>query len=46
MIMIYNIEVCLCKTSLNITDAHKRLKEKKILFNIIIVKVIVIFEDI
>ena len=44
--MIYNIEVCLSRISLKTIDAHKRIKEKKILFNIIIVKVIVIFEDI
>ena len=43
--MIYNIEVYLNKDSLKITDAHKQIKEKDI-FNIIIVKVIVIFEDI
>ena len=43
--MIYNIEVCLSRISLKTTDAHKRLKEKRC-FNIIIVKVIVIFEDI
>ena len=36
MIMIYNIEACICKTSLKITDAHKRLKEKRYLFNTII----------
>ena len=45
MIMIYNIEVCLNRISLKITDAHKRLKEKDIYYYFI-VKVIVIFEDI
>ena len=29
MIIIYNIKVCLNRTSLKITDAHKRLKEKR-----------------
>ena len=43
--MIYNIEVCICKTSLKITDAHKRIKEKRYYLILLFYKVIVIFED-
>ena len=38
--MIYNIEVCLNKTSLKITDAHKRLKEKRYYLILLFYKVI------
>ena len=40
--MIYNIEVCICK----ITDAHKRIKEKRYYLILLFYKVIVIFENI
>ena len=44
--MIYNIEVYLNRISLKITDAHKRIKEKRYYLLFIIAKVIAIFEDI
>ena len=47
--MIYNIEVCICKTSLKITDAHKRIKEKRyyliLLFYKVILFLVVSFDE-
>lgn len=36
MIMIYNIEVCLNRISIKITDAHKQIKEKRYLILLLI----------
>ena len=36
--MIYNIEVCICKTSLKTTDAHKQIKEKRYYLILLLIK--------